>query len=111
MVSDFKCGRSRPQRRTNGSGNKSTTTNTPLEEPSTNNHATALPIISRSRKSLVPTEITEILNNKPTKTPQKKPSPQEECTEELDVQLRELLREKEIVSCTNSIVLCFILLT
>lgn len=121
VVADLKSGKSRPQqRRTHSPGNKSSTTHTPSEEkPNTSAAAAASaatsasaggitaaaasttgtsPAISRSRKSLVPTEITETNNTKNTKTPQKKTNtPPEECTEELDAQLRELLREKELV--------------
>lgn len=82
-----------------------------MEELSNSNATAALPAISRSRKSLVPTEIIEINsnnNNKATKTPQKKLNSQDECTEELDIQLRELLREKEIVSNTNKTIISFI---
>ncbi|KAI7865201.1 uncharacterized protein EV154DRAFT_432988 [Mucor mucedo] len=96
-------------------GNKSSTTHTPSEEkPNTATAAAsvgttataataagAYPAISRSRKSLVPTEITEA---KTTKTPQQKKltAPLEECTEELDAQLRELLREKELLQAEYS---------
>ncbi|KAG2208076.1 hypothetical protein INT47_010438 [Mucor saturninus] len=123
VVADLKSGRSRPQRRTHSPGNKSSTTHTPSEEKPNTAAATAAaaasvgttataataagayPAISRSRKSLVPTEITETLNNtKTTKTPQQKKlnAPLEECTEELDVQLRELLREKELLQAEYS---------
>ncbi|KAI8083628.1 hypothetical protein BDF21DRAFT_337094 [Thamnidium elegans] len=71
VVSEFKRGGSRQQRR---SGNKSSTNS-----------------------------IVEPFSNRPTKTPIKKPNPlQDEGTEELDTQLRELLREKELLQAEYS---------
>jgi hypothetical protein len=91
IVPDFnKCvGKSRQKR---SEVNKSPTSST-TEDAST---STTPP---KSKRSKVPTDDVNNVPNKATKTPEKKPSQyQDEATVELDIQLRELLREKEIVS-------------
>lgn len=98
MIPDLKCiGKSRQRR---SDINKSTTTTTcTAEDVSTSTTPPTPPTTtSKSKKSKIPTENPNV-PNKATKTPEKKLNQlQDEATVELDIQLRELLREKEIVS-------------
>lgn len=94
MIPDLKCvGKSRQRR---SDINKSTTTTCTAEDVCTS--TTPPTTTSKPKKSKVPTENPNV-PNKATKTPEKKLNQlQDEATVELDIQLRELLREKEIVS-------------
>lgn len=119
ILPDFKCNKSRQQqqqRRNNNpakNNNKSSVTAngsaTTIDDASSSNNNTATitshtstttppPATTRSRKSLVLTENLEIASssNKATKTAPEKNSNKQQ--DELDIELLELQREKEIVS-------------
>jgi hypothetical protein len=106
VVPEFRCGRTNKQHRNSKNSTvvvKSSTDNDITEETATEpsaNKASVPTIKPKSRKSLVPTEVIE-----PASPEERNPVKQQTNSEtknattaELDIQLRELMREKEIVS-------------
>lgn len=112
ILPDFKCNKSRQQQQQRRNNNPAKNNNkssvaangsaTTIDDASSSNNNTATitshTSTTRSRKSLVLTENLEIASssNKATKTAPEKNSNKQQ--DELDIELLELQREKEIVS-------------